>query len=717
MNELSKYFWRVLSRYDSSLVYANVARKTSESIGYRKGVADAQYNIGIIYWRQDKYSEALENYFKSLRLYEELSNLLGISNVMTGIGAIRSRQGKYGEALEYYFKSLRIKEELGDNDGIAVSLSTIGYVFYLQRKHNEALEYYFKSLKIHEELNNKVSTAVLLNMIGYVFSSQGKHTEALENYSKALHIYEEFRNKEGIAEAIHNIGNVNWSLGKYSIALEYHLKALPMYEELGDKLRIAISLINIGLMYCSQGNFNSAITYSSRAFRLADSLGIREQKRLALKTLSDCYDSLGQYKKALEYHRQYGALKDSLVNAESLEKTAKLREGYEAEKREQQIALLNKEKSLQESELARSATEQKAQMQSIVLLRNEKHVQELTVQQQEAALSEAHLREERNRESLKLSATQSELQRAEIAQRTAELARRNAIQWSLAAILAAALAGALWLGALYRQKNAANKAILQQQALLEDQAVEIHQANMELYQQNEELMALNAEKNEIMGIVSHDLKNPIGAVRTYAELIENQTFTGDEVLSASGHIVQVSERMLDLVKNLLDMNQLESGGLQLNIVSFDISPMVEAAVYQYQAPAEAKQITLHYSQESPENIAAADEQALMQVLDNLVSNAVKYSPHGKQVFVRLVNTDRAVRIEIQDEGPGISPDDMTKLFGKFARLSAQPTGGEHSTGLGLSIVKKMVEAMNGKVWCESEVGKGATFMVELPKAV
>ncbi len=77
-------------------------------------------------------------------------------------------------------------------------------------------------------------------------------------------------------------------------------------------------------------------------------------------------------------------------------------------------------------------------------------------------------------------------------------------------------------------------------------------------------------------------------------------------------------------------------------------------------------------------------------------------------------SNEEIRIEVQDEGPGISADDMKKLFGKFARLSARPTGGEHSTGLGLSIVKKMVEAMNGKVWCESEVGKGATFIVDLP---
>jgi signal transduction histidine kinase len=140
---------------------------------------------------------------------------------------------------------------------------------------------------------------------------------------------------------------------------------------------------------------------------------------------------------------------------------------------------------------------------------------------------------------------------------------------------------------------------------------------------------------------------------------------------------------------------------------------VEAVVDQYRQPAEAKQITLHFSNEAPENVVSADEQALMQVLENLVSNAVKYSPHGKQAFVRILRNGDAVRIEIQDEGEGISEEDMKKLFGKFARLTARPTGGEHSTGLGLSIVKRMVEAMNGKVWCESELGKGSTFIVEL----
>src|SRR6185503_1684557 len=103
-----------------------------------------------------------------------------------------------------------------------------------------------------------------------------------------------------------------------------------------------------------------------------------------------------------------------------------------------------------------------------------------------------------------------------------------------------------------------------------------------------------------------------------------------------------------------------------------------------------------------------------QVLENLVSNAVKYSPPGKNIFVRLLHSVESVLYEVQDEGPGLSAEDQKKLFGKFARLGAKTTGGEHSTGLGLSIVKKMVEAMNGKVWCESELGSGATFIVEFP---
>ena len=287
----------------------------------------------------------------------------------------------------------------------------------------------------------------------------------------------------------------------------------------------------------------------------------------------------------------------------------------------------------------------------------------------------------------------------------------------------------------------ANTEIQRQLLVQAEQAAEIQAANTKLQEQNVELLDLSNEKNEIMGIVAHDLKNPIGSVRGFAELIENGFVDDKEAPVIAKHIVTTANRMLELVSNLLDSNRLDSGGIQFQMVHLDIAPIVESTIWQYQHQAEAKSITLHYSAEysleGSTSLVFADEQATMQIIDNLISNAVKYSPHGKNVFVRLkpsghsfnensvqpiaqVTNAQMIKgflcVEVQDEGDGISPEDMKKLFGKFARLSAQPTGGEHSTGLGLSIVKKMVEAMHGRVWCESELGKGATFIVELPKS-
>lgn len=240
--------------------------------------------------------------------------------------------------------------------------------------------------------------------------------------------------------------------------------------------------------------------------------------------------------------------------------------------------------------------------------------------------------------------------------------------------------------------------------------------NVELEAALNQVQRLNEEKNEIMGIVSHDLKNPISAILGMTELmLPNKGFNLaiSDYQQFSQMIQQTAANMLELVKGLLDDHWLEFGAMELYVTAVDASVLTNFVVDDYRQRARDKNITLHC--DAPENVLAlADERRLHQVLDNLISNAVKYSPTGKNIVVRTANIQNTTLISVQDEGPGLSDDDKSKLFGKFARLSAQPTGGEHSSGLGLSIVKKMVEAMQGRVWCESEFGKGSTFIVELP---
>ncbi len=241
--------------------------------------------------------------------------------------------------------------------------------------------------------------------------------------------------------------------------------------------------------------------------------------------------------------------------------------------------------------------------------------------------------------------------------------------------------------------------------------------HLELQHARARLREMNDEKNEFMGIVAHDLKNPLGAIQGYAEIILEETEAPQgEVADCAGRIRETARRMTDMVQQLLDANRIERGEMQLNMAPTELTPLVRSVVENYLPRAAAKQQTIHFEDTGAPATVPADPQVMMQVMENLISNAVKYSPAGKNIRVRISAEPGSVRCAIEDEGPGLSIEDQKKLFGKFARLSAKPTGGEHSTGLGLSIVKRMVEAMNGTVWCESEPGRGATFMVQFPAA-
>jgi two-component system sensor histidine kinase/response regulator len=240
--------------------------------------------------------------------------------------------------------------------------------------------------------------------------------------------------------------------------------------------------------------------------------------------------------------------------------------------------------------------------------------------------------------------------------------------------------------------------------------------HLELKHARERLREMNDEKNEFMGIAAHDLRNPLSAIIGYAELVveDGQALHREDLEDSGRRIREAASRMVGMVQNLLDANRIERGEMQLNLAPTDLALVLNSVVETQRAAAAAKEQTITVAVEPGPVTALVDPAMTVQILENLVSNAVKYSPSGREIFARLGPHGEGVRVEVRDQGPGLSAEDQKKLFGKFARLSAKPTGGEHSTGLGLSIVKKMVEAMKGKVWCESELGRGATFIVEFP---
>ncbi len=256
---------------------------------------------------------------------------------------------------------------------------------------------------------------------------------------------------------------------------------------------------------------------------------------------------------------------------------------------------------------------------------------------------------------------------------------------------------------------------------LQESNQRIHEQHHELEAQNHELFALNTEKDELLGIVAHDLKNPLAGMKGVVEILRNdgKTLSPEFQQTLLAQVNNSVERMFGIVNNVLDMYRLEADAFGYVITKQDIVPLLKHSLQFHQEAAKAKRLHLQHNLGDDAILVYADTQALTQVLDNLLSNAIKFSPLGTsitmQLTMQLQNGHETVRIAVQDEGAGIPEAEQERLFTKFARLSTQPTGGEHSTGLGLSIVKKLVHGMNGRVWYESIDGAGARFVVELPR--
>lgn len=251
-----------------------------------------------------------------------------------------------------------------------------------------------------------------------------------------------------------------------------------------------------------------------------------------------------------------------------------------------------------------------------------------------------------------------------------------------------------------------------------DLELKITKRTHELQQKNEALIKLDSEKQEILSIAVHDLKNPLSVVQCAAELIQVyfNKVSEEEVMKWVNSIEKNSRQMSEIINNLLDVNIIESDKMGVVLSRVDILPKIQALITNNIELAKNKHITIRLQYQDFSHYACVDQKYILPVLENLISNAIKYSPRNKKITIRLSQDEQHMRCEIQDEGPGLSEKDQQKLFSKFTRLTPQPTGGEISTGLGLFIVKKLVEAMNGKIWCESQLGQGSTFILELPIA-
>ncbi|GAB4229074.1 MAG: hypothetical protein Tsb0034_00580 [Ekhidna sp.] len=303
-------------------------------------------------------------------------------------------------------------------------------------------------------------------------------------------------------------------------------------------------------------------------------------------------------------------------------------------------------------------------------------------------------------EEIMISNKEKELQYQELL----EAANREKENSDLKNILITALGfvafGGLFLIVSNRMKTATNKVLKKQQEAIEEN--------------NRKLKNLNDEKNDLIKVLAHDLRSPLSNIQGCASMLAEEDLKKEnqELVSV---INQSSGKIQSMISKILDIDAIESGDRNLTLDAIDLVAVIDEVVEANEPNAHRKGITISREIDSHEPVKA-DKVYLSQIIENLISNAIKFSKPSSLVKVIVTEMDDLIRIAVADEGPGFTAEDQQMMFKKFQQLNAKPTGGEKSVGLGLSIIKSYTEMLGGKIFFDTEEGVGTTFYVDLVRA-
>ncbi|RMH73486.1 MAG: hypothetical protein D6675_02470 [Gemmatimonadetes bacterium] len=575
----------------------------------------------------------------------------------------------------YCLEAQTLARQLNYQKGLGRSYNNLAIYSGIQGQYSAAKEYAFQALHIYQAIEDQMGMAKSYNNLGLIFKKQLYWGRALDYLHKALRIYETLQDQKCIADVALNIGTLYLIQHDPQQAIDHFHQALEKYNILDNPHQIAMALSNIGKAHITLENWDAALEYHQQAFRYQQEVqnprGIADTQAafgFILMKKRDFDTALTYAHQAASFYEEAG-LQNALTLANTLLATIYLEKGdIETAENWGQRALENTQTIESIEPLAKvyytlqAIYHAKGDYKQAYHFLNQLRMQEREISTQERTQQIAEIRVK----------YETELKEHELE--------------------------------IYKLKN-----------------VKLAETINQINTLNRLLVKKDSEKTEVLNIVAHDLRNPLTTILLDADLIhhlvQEEPPNRKHIQQKTQTIIEAAQQMITIIDNLLNTDAIEMGTITISPSKINLDSFLKKKIAQYHSIAINKGIELKYTPTVAPIYLQADSNLLSEVIDNLVSNALKYSYPGTTVTIQTVGEEAHCRIQIQDQGQGLTKDDLSKLFRKFQKLSAKPTAGEHSTGLGLSIVKKLVEAMNGKVWAESEgKNKGSTFIVELPLA-
>jgi signal transduction histidine kinase len=523
-----------------------------------------------------------------------------------------------------------------------------------------------------EALHERRLLISTLNSLGIVARRQKNLAESIGLHRAALELVVSGEDADLQLQLQNNLANTLVEQGDFTAARALYTANLAAHTRSGNRRSIANALINLGTLESAAGRLPEALDYNLRALALREELGVPRHIAAAHISVGSVLAKLGRGSEALAHLRAADPIAEKLS---SHELSGNLYAAYcvafcaEGDFR---AALEAQQKAEKENALV--SGEQTAR--TIAELR-----ERFDAEKREHQLSELHA--EQARKDAALALQEAQLRRAQLE------------RYGLAGML---LLGGITVTAVIGRQRARTRA---ERLILE-----------ETRHARDAAQAAHVLKSRLLDLASHDLKAPLVGVMMTAETIAEDALGQPEIARRALAVKEEANRMFALVRNLLDASALEQGHAPLTRAPVELGALAREVISEFSPRAADKRQRIELAVEAEGSRIEGDAVRLRQVIANLVDNACKFSPPGATVRVAVRGSAPNFRLEVRDEGPGLTPEDRRNLFQRFRRLSATPTGGEASHGLGLALVHDIVAQHGGRIRGESTPGAGATFIVE-----
>lgn len=643
-----------------------------------------------------------QNYARIEALKKQLENERGVAKarVLNQL-SFEYRMSYPDSTLFFGEQALRLATEANDVHVQAQALNFLGLGHFYHSDYAKASACYDRALALALAQNDSLQMGHAYNNLGRLFFESAGFKKAFENFSQAQLIFERVADAEGQAYVYRSLSDLYESQKDFANALQMAQRSVTIRRQLNDPRSVVAALAQLGKIHQQTGNYLEA----EKALREAESLAsdVEDEASLAeIKMgLAQLYLSNGSLSKALTEAFRAENILARLDNSVLTGTTYLLLGQVFLQEKNLPEAARYLEQALAHAERFRQL-ETRAEANFYLA-----QVYGLSGRQDKAAYYQARYRllsdSLTNRELAAMAEKFNYQLAIERGTRENEVlrvteAKNEATILLQRSLLAATVVGLLIIGVfsyfLWRGSEARKR------------------MNWQLARQNRQLTQLNEEKDALMGMVAHDLKTPLMNIASLSDLVAGVPATQHEKFL--GLIRSSSQSGIALINELLDVHAIESAQ-QPTLQSVDTVAFMQERLRQVDATARAKHIVVQ--PRLAEGAAMTDAGWISHIVDNLLSNAIKYSPAHTTVAVQSEVTSHSWRIQVIDQGLGFTEDDKKKLFQKFKKLSARPTAGESSSGLGLSIVKTLIDRLGGTIELQTEKGRGSCFIVSVPASI